>query len=75
MRLPTRLELQAAIVRRRVRRMTREQMVAWVNSAGTEMSQAFTEHARTGDQDALAEFDRGLAVLVAMSQTLHGRQD
>lgn len=75
MRLPSRLEVLAALVRRRVRRMTVEQMVTWLDVAGTELSRAAAAYARHRDPADLAEFDRGLATLIAMSQVLHGQRD
>lgn len=75
MRLPSRLEVQAALVRRRVRRMTPEAMLLWLDTAGTEMSRAAAAYVRTREPAELAELDRGLAVLIAMSQVLHGQRD
>lgn len=73
MKIPARLDVQAIVARRRIQRMTAEQMVAWLDNAGSEMSRAFASYARTRDPADLAEFDLGVAILVAMSQTLHDR--
>lgn len=75
MRIPSRLEIQASLVRRRVSRMAPDQMLTWVDAAGTEMSRAFADYVRTKDPTLLAEIDRGLATLLAMSQALHGQHD
>lgn len=75
MRLPDWLDLPAASVRRKVRRMSPEQMGMWVDASGTDMSRAFATYVRTRDEVHLQEFERGLAVLVAMNQELRARRD
>lgn len=74
MRIPSRLEVQASLVRRRVARMRPEQMGMWMDTAGSEMSRAFHQYLRTGEGADLEEFDRGVATLLAMSQVLHDRK-
>lgn len=72
MKIPAYLE--TAVIRRRIRRMTPDQMLLWVDAAGTEMSRAFADYVRSLDPVDLAEFDRGLTTLVAMSEALHARR-
>lgn len=54
--------------------MPADQMGMWLDVAGSEMSQAFREYLRTQDAAQLAEYDRGVATLVAMSEELHRRR-
>lgn len=75
MRIPTRLEATASLVRRRVRRMSPEQMSLWLSAAGTDMSLALDHYVRSREAADLVEFDRGVATLLAMSEVLHGRSD
>lgn len=60
--------------RRRVRRMAVEEMSLWVSAAGTEMDQALRSYMNTRDEVQLAEFERGLGILVAMAQELRARR-
>ncbi|MFH9606879.1 hypothetical protein [Streptomyces sp. NPDC017448] len=54
--------------------MPTDQMLLWLDVAGSEMSRAFSEYLRAGDAADLAEFDRGVATLVALSDELHRRR-
>ncbi|MFJ1700417.1 hypothetical protein ACIOHC_36100 [Streptomyces sp. NPDC088252] len=75
MKLAQRLTGLVSPLRRRVRSMPAEQMGVWLDVAGSEMSRAFTDYLRTREASALAEFDRGVATLVAMSDELHRRRN
>lgn len=74
MKLAQRLADLVSPLRRRVRKMPAEQMGVWLDVAGSEMSRAFADYLRTKDASALAEFDRGVATLAAMSDELHHRR-
>lgn len=75
MRIPSRLEIQATLVHRRVRSLPSDQVLRWLDIAGTEMSRAAADYVRNADPAALAEYDRGLAVLLAMSRVFHHQRD
>lgn len=75
MKIPTWLADIANPVRRKVRRMTGQQMVMWLDVAGSEMSKALHEHVRTGKEEPLREAERGLATLIAMVEELRERLD
>ncbi|MFD4858410.1 hypothetical protein [Streptomyces atratus] len=74
MKLAQRLIDLISPLRRRLRSMPAEQMGLWLDVAGSEMSRAFADYLRTQDASALAEFDRGVATLAAMSGELHRRR-
>lgn len=74
MRLPRWLTEAVSTTRRRVRRMSTEEMGVWVDAAGSEMSRAFAQYVRERNPADLAEFERGLAILVAMNEELRARQ-
>ncbi|MFE9834017.1 hypothetical protein ACFYP4_02540 [Streptomyces sp. NPDC005551] len=74
MRAPDWLADLVSTTRRRVRRMSVEDMGIWLDAAGSGMSKAFAEYVRDRDPAALAEFERGLAILVAMNQEVRDRQ-
>lgn len=73
MRLPDWLRDTVVPLSRRVRRMDADQMLMWVDASATDMRQGLAEHVRTGAPSALAEYERGLAVLVAMAEELRRR--
>jgi hypothetical protein len=72
-KIPGRLADLVSSTRRRLKRMTAEDMVLWADVAGSEMSRAFRSYARDRAPESLAEVERGLGILVAMVEELRSR--
>lgn len=73
MKLPAWLRTLVEPAARKVARMSPEDMLRWADIAGGEMRRSMSDYTRTRDRRDLAEFERGLAVLVAMDEELRRR--
>lgn len=71
------MDIPAAGARRRVRRMPSDQLYTWVQVSGSEMSRAFSSYAQSqgADEASLAEAERGVVILVAITEELRRRRN
>ena len=62
-----------ARARRRIQRMTEQEIGMWVDVAGSEMARSLRDYLKDHEDTDLAVFEEGVATLVAITEELRSR--
>lgn len=62
-----------AKARRRIQRMTEQEIGVWVDVAGSEMARCIRDYLKDREQTNLVGFEEGVATLAAIAQELRSR--